>query len=649
MPGHLLRLRQHVYLSLPKSAGGPALRHYFASSSSFTSRLSPFASLVGPLCSTKSSPHSVTQPSSFPGHKQLAPAMSTIAIPSPPLAISSSSSNRLSSFRFHCPPSYACFTTQTKLPSRYSTFKAITDEDITAFSSFLSSPDTQLLSSPKDDLEAFTRDYTKQYHSRACRLVVKPSTVPELQAILGHCHEHNIAVVPQGGNTGLVGGSVPVHDEIIVSLRNMNDVINFNEETGVLICESGCILENLQKFVSDKGFIIPLDLGSKGSCTIGGNVSTAAGGIRMVRYGSLSGNVVGLEAVLADGSLFSSLSKWRKDNTGLKLHQLLIGGEGMLGVVTKVALQCPMASADTQVFLFQCESFDKVVAASVECRRQFPDIISAVEFFDALSLEAVLNQIPESRRPFSTGSKFYLLVETMGHADEADAHRVEAVFESLLDKELVTDGVLAENETQRAQLWQLREAINPALAERGRVFKFDLTLPLPKMYEVVTMAKERLEENGLVVGQWEEETTADTTEMVAEVEAPLTEAAELEKAPTTSSQPAEPVVADVEAVGYGHLGDCNVHLNVLVLNEGKAHLAWAGLDPWVYEYTRNCGGSISSEHGIGLQKVDKLGLVKDRNQIVLMEKVKKVFDPKGILNPYKVLRMPEPSATDGPA
>eukprot|EP00922_Rhytidocystis_sp_ex-Travisia-forbesii_P046555 GHVS01069385.1.p1 GENE.GHVS01069385.1~~GHVS01069385.1.p1 ORF type:complete len:686 (-),score=90.12 GHVS01069385.1:1128-2915(-) len=565
----------------------------------------------------------------------------------------------------------SCLCSQAKVPSRFSSLKSITDEDISVFRSFLASPTTQLLCSPQDDIESYTTDYTRHYHSPSSRLVLKPSTVPELQSILRYCNDNSIAVVPQGGNTGLVGGGVPVHDEIIVSLRNMNDIISFNEETGVLICDSGCILENIQKFVLEKGFIIPLDLGSKGSCTIGGNVSTAAGGIRMVRYGSLHGNVVGLEAVLADGSLFSSLSPWRKDNTGLKLHQLMIGGEGVLGVVTKVALQCPVASAVTQVCLFQCDSFEKVVTASVECRRQLPEIISAVEFFDALSLEAVLQQIPGSRRPFSTGSKFYLLVETMGHGQEADAHRVEAVVESLLEKDLVTDGVLAENETQRAQLWQLREMINPAMGERGSVFKYDLTLPLRKMYDVLTTAKERLVENGLTVREWadgDEAMSAETvgaSEVIIEehLEGPLAEheveesAVNLPKDVSSAASPETQTAAaagvaldpDVEAVAYGHLGDCNVHLNVLVFNKEKVGLILAGMEPWVYEYTRNSGGSISSEHGIGLQKVDKMPLVKDRGLLLLMQKIKKVFDPKGILNPYKVLKIDDPASSIGSA
>lgn len=454
----------------------------------------------------------------------------------------------------------------------------------------LSSPSTQLLTA---DIESFTTDYTHSYHTDNCPAVVVPSSVEELQAVLRYCYDQHIPVVPQGGNTGLVGGSIPVFDELIISTRKLNHILDFNEETGVLRCESGCVLELAQEFVSAKGHVFPLDLGSKGSCTVGGNVSTNAGGSMLCRYGALSSNVVGLEAVLPDGTLFNSMSSWRKDNTGLKLHQLFVGSEGILGMLTKLAIFCPVQSQASHVCLFQCSSFDNVVKTALECRRQLNEIVVAIEFFDAQSLSSVLSEIPNTRKPFPVDSNFYVLVETLGTNSDQDGVRVESVVESLLEKELVKDGVLAENDTQRADLWKLRENINPAFGEQGKVFKYDVTLPLGKMYSVVDIIRDRFKDKGI------------TPE-------------------------------DCDTAGYGHLADGNIHVNVLLKNTDKDMVVNEALEPWVYEYVLSLGGSISAEHGMGLQKVSKMGMCKDKNYIKLMGKVKHVFDDRGIMNPYKM-------------
>eukprot|EP00921_Rhytidocystis_pertsovi_P003286 GHVQ01005551.1.p1 GENE.GHVQ01005551.1~~GHVQ01005551.1.p1 ORF type:complete len:691 (+),score=97.20 GHVQ01005551.1:1704-3776(+) len=566
---------------------------------------------------------------------------------------------------------------------RSAQFKELTPEDVAHFRSILAHPNEQLLQSP-DDVELHATDWMKVYRSTNCPLVLKPSTVEELQETLRYCHKESIAVVPQGGNTGLVGGSVPVFDEVVVSTTRMNDIIDFNADTGVLTCDSGCVLETLQNYVMERGYTVPLDLGSKGSCTIGGNVSTNAGGLKMLRYGSLVGNVVGIEAVLADGSLFSSMSGWKKDNTGLKLHELFVGAEGLLGIVTKVMLSCPMRCDSSHLCLFQCDSFEKVCKSSVEVRRLLNEILSAVEFFDAQSLEAVLDHIPGTRRPFPTPSKFYLLVETLGQCSESDSRRVEYLVERLLEQELVKDGIMAESESQKLDMWKLRETINPAMGEQGKVFKFDVTIPLPKMYGIVEHAKRRLIERGVRVEALPDNLRTDAeAETRGNVESLGREATVVEGQPsaeldqtTNSTIPVHPTDTaggddpthfvcpagdrgggrtggeaacaggeqgaekgyDAVCVGYGHLGDCNIHLNVLVRNDEKMEDIQRCLHPWVYEFVTNSGGSISSEHGMGLSKAELLSMCKDRGFIAIMKKLKNVFDEKGILNPYKMYR-----------
>ena len=198
------------------------------------------------------------------------------------------------------------------------------------------------------ELEGYNQDWLRHYKGHA-PAALKPKSTEEVSSILTYCNKNNLAVVPQSGNTGLVGGSIPVHDEIVLSLARMNEVIDFDPVGGLLQCQSGCVLENLDVWLRERGHMMPLDLGAKGSCMIGGNVSTNAGGLRLVRYGNLHGTVLGLEVVLADGTILDTMSTLKKDNTGPDLKHLFIGSEGTLGVVTKVALQTPHAPAATNV------------------------------------------------------------------------------------------------------------------------------------------------------------------------------------------------------------------------------------------------------------------------------------------------------------
>ena len=232
-----------------------------------------------------------------------------------------------------------------------------------------------------DDLVPYNTDWMKIYQGQS-KLALRPKTTEQVAQIMRYCNERGLAVVPQGGNTGLVGGSVPLFDEIVLSLSGMDKVISFDDRSGVVICEAGCILQNLESFVNEKGFMVPLDLGAKGTCQIGGNVATNAGGLRLVRYGSLKGSVLGLEAVLADGTVLDSLNTLRKDNTGYDVKQLLIGSEGSLAIITKVALATPRKPQSMQVVVLACSSFQRVLDAVSLAQRTLSEIVSAIEFFD---------------------------------------------------------------------------------------------------------------------------------------------------------------------------------------------------------------------------------------------------------------------------
>ncbi|KAL4155259.1 hypothetical protein PRNP1_007369 [Phytophthora ramorum] len=470
-------------------------------------------------------------------------------------------------------------------PARNPAHASWTDEDKSYFQKLLK-PESVLTDA--DDTEAFTVDWLKKYKASSNhQMVLKPKTTEQVSAILKYCNEHNLPVVPQGGNTGLVGGSVPVYDEIVLSTNSMNSVISFDEVSGILVCEAGCILENLDNHVAKHGYMMPLDLGAKGTCQIGGNVATNAGGLRLLRYGSLHGTVLGIEAVLADGTVVDCLSTMRKDNTGYDLKQLFIGSEGTLGVVTKVSILTPPRSSSKNVALLACEDFESVQKAFVEAKKNLGEVLSAVEFMDRQSLDMVLTQQDWTKDPLETPSPFYVLIETSGSNTDHDMEKLEAYLEDVMGSGVVVDGTVAQDEAQAQKLFLLREDISMSLSSRGYVYKYDISLPMDQYYRIVEEVREKM--------------------------APL----------------------GAEVVGFGHMGDCNLHLNISTREYDEK--VFNALEPYVFEWTSKYRGSISSEHGIGTHKPSYLHLSKSDNSIQLMRQMKQMMDPKGILNPYKVL------------
>ncbi|KAJ2402840.1 D-lactate ferricytochrome c oxidoreductase, partial [Coemansia sp. RSA 2531] len=249
-------------------------------------------------------------------------------------------------------------------PARNEAFKRLTKDDLGFFRTIVPSETilaTAQVGGTADliELEGFNADWLNKYQGNS-QLVLRPKTTEQVSQILRYCNTHNIAVVPQGGNTGLVGGSVPVHDEIVLSLRNMNKIRSYDELSGILVCDAGCVLEELGNYVGERGHVMPLDLGAKGSCHIGGNVATNAGGIRFLRYGTLHGSVLGLEVVLPDGTILDNLSTLRKDNTGYDLKQMFIGSEGTLGVITGVSVATPQRPSAVNVAVLGVPSYECV-------------------------------------------------------------------------------------------------------------------------------------------------------------------------------------------------------------------------------------------------------------------------------------------------
>uniref|UniRef100_A0A1A8JFA1 D-2-hydroxyglutarate dehydrogenase, mitochondrial n=1 Tax=Nothobranchius kuhntae TaxID=321403 RepID=A0A1A8JFA1_NOTKU len=459
-------------------------------------------------------------------------------------------------------------------------FSRVSVEDLAFFSQILPG---RAITDP-DLVESSNVDWLKSVRGSS-ELLLRPQTTEEVSQILRYCSSHNLAVNPQGGNTGLVGGSVPVYDEIILSTSLMNNIHSFDHISGILTCQAGCVLENLSLFLEERDYIMPLDLGAKGSCQIGGNVATNAGGLRLLRYGSLHGTVLGLEVVLADGRVLDCLSTLRKDNTGYDLKQLFIGSEGTLGVITAVSILCPRKPKSVNVLFLGCETFEQLLKAFQLCRGMLGEILSAFEFLDSECMK-LLNTHLKLSNPISDCS-FYIVIETSGSDPSHDAQKLHNFLEEAMKSLLVTDGTVATEESKIKALWSMRERVTEALTHDGFNYKYDISLPVERIYQLVTDMRQHLGSRAKRV------------------------------------------------VGYGHVGDGNLHLNVT--SPVKDPVLLAAIEPFVYEWAARYHGSISAEHGLGLKKRNYIYYSKPRPAVALMGNIKAMLDPKGILNPYKTL------------
>ena len=418
------------------------------------------------------------------------------------------------------------------------------------------------------DLDTYNQDWLKFYKGNS-KLVLKPFSSDQVSQILAYCNQQKIPVVPQGGNTGLAGGAVPVNDEIILSLKNLNKIEKIDETQGIVWTEAGVVLETLNNFCSDKGWIVPLDLASKGSCFIGGNVATNAGGIRYLRYGSLHGNVLGLEVVLPNGEILSDLKGLRKDNTGYDYKQLFIGSEGSLGVITKVALLLAPKPKSVITTFLACDSYEKVVLLLKKAKDSLGEILSTYEFIDSTLYNLLIKHIPNTRNPFSDSHNFYILIETSGSNSIHDTEKMSLFLEDCFESKNISDGIIAADLTQADNIWKIRESSVLVTKHLGKhEFQFDISLRIPELYKFVENIRERIGDKGFVLG-------------------------------------------------YGHLADGNLHLAVAGNDEFEIKKL---LFPFIYEEVERLKGSVSAEHGIGLFKKGLIRYSKDENSIKYMVK-----------------------------
>jgi FAD/FMN-containing dehydrogenase len=455
------------------------------------------------------------------------------------------------------------------------------------------------------ELEPYLTEWRGLFHGQT-PLLLLPASVAEVSAILRLCHEHGVGVVPQGGNTGLVGGAIPglAADgpaEVLLSARRLNNVREIDTANFTMTVEAGCILEQLQNEAAEQNLYFPLSLAAEGSCQIGGNISTNAGGTNVLRYGNTRDLVLGLEVVLPDGTVYDSLSGLRKDNAGYDLKQLFIGAEGTLGFITAATLKLFSAPRSTATAWLAVVDPAAAVKLYGEARANVGDDMVAFELIPQLAVDMVLSHIPACRDPLESQSEvetagWFVLLEMAGARLQTQTdEQLTDFLATCLETELITDGIVASSEAQRLELWRLRHSISEAQKHAGGSIKHDISVPVSRMPEFLQQADRLVQE----------------------------------------------ILPDVRPVPFGHLGDGNLHYNLSQPeNMSKQDFIdmWEQFNHAVHTLAVTMGGSFSAEHGIGLLKVGELERLSDVVDLRLMRAIKHAFDPKGIMNPGKVLR-----------
>ena len=452
------------------------------------------------------------------------------------------------------------------------------------------------------DADPFCTDWRKRYHGQAV-CVARPGSAEEVAQVVKACVAAQVAVVPQGGNTGLVGGATPLAGtpSVILSLQRMNRVRNVDSASQTLTAEAGCTLQQVQEAAADAGWLYPLRMGSEGSCTVGGNLATNAGGTQVLRYGNARELCLGLEAVTPQGAIWHGLHSLRKNNTGYDLRHLLIGSEGTLGVITAATLKLfPLPHTQITAWV-ALPSVQAAVDLLALARHRLDAGLTGFELMNATALQLVQRHFPRLRVPFADTAPCCVLLEHAVFGTIKPAQQpLQDLLGAAMEQGLALDAVVAENLSQTHGLWQMRESIPLAQAEAGLNVKHDIAVPISAM-----------------------------AAFVAETDAALAAA-----------------FPGVRMITFGHLGDSNLHYNVQA-PEGVDPAAFlrqheAAINMQVFDAVQRFGGSISAEHGIGQLKRDVLPRYQSPVALEMMRAIKQALDPQGIMNPGKVLPAQSP-------
>ncbi|VWX61223.1 FAD-binding oxidoreductase [Sphingorhabdus sp. 109] len=449
-----------------------------------------------------------------------------------------------------------------------------------------------------DEMAPWLTDWRGRYTGAALAMI-SPANTQETAEILKIANKNTVAIVPQGGNSGMVGGATPDRDglSVLLSTRRMNRIRSIAPQDQMILCEAGVILQNLHEALANEGQRFPLTLGGKGSATVGGLISTNAGGTQVLRHGTMRALVSGIEAVLPDGSIFDGLSALKKDNRGYDLKHLFIGGEGTLGIVTAATLKTVPALVDRCVSWAAVDSTGAAYQMFRFLNQRTPQSLEGFEIIPETCLQSVLRHIPGTRAPLQEEHRWHILIEIV--RDQPDAQDPRSVTEKLLaealERGLVEDATIAASEQQAEDFWKIRDSISEAERASGPALQHDISVPVPAMARFIKEAS------------------------------PVIEA----------SFPGTKVIA------FGHMGDGNVHLHVKA-PAGVVPEQWirdyaTRITPLVHDLVIAAGGSISAEHGIGQIKRAELERLSSDARLAMLRAIKTAIDPKNIMNPGKLV------------
>ncbi|MBU3547368.1 FAD-binding oxidoreductase [Polynucleobacter sp. MWH-Jannik1A5] len=448
-----------------------------------------------------------------------------------------------------------------------------------------------------EDKAPYLTDWRKRYIGKALAVLL-PSTSDEVAAIVKLCAQNQVALVPQGGNTGFCGGATPDNSgkQVVLNLKRMNQIREIDIANQTITIEAGCILQALQEKALEHGFLFPLSLGAEGSCMIGGNLATNAGGTNVLRYGNARDLCLGLEVVTAKGEIWNGIKGLRKDNTGYDLRDLFIGSEGTLGIITAAVMKLYPLPVSQWTTLVACENIASTIALLNLFQKRASSLLTGFEMMTRESLDLNEKHFPHMANPLQGNSPFTVLIELSDHESEEHVRQLlEAILEEAFEVKLISDAVIASNLAQANTFWHMREHITLAQAEEGANLKHDITIPLSSLDSFIQQ----------------------------------TDALMRDKFP------------GVRIINFGHLGDGNLHYNIAPplgvdpkifneVNEKQIH-------ELVYGQVERCKGSISAEHGVGQLKLDGLRAHKGEVAHELMRALKTALDPQNILNPHKVV------------
>jgi FAD/FMN-containing dehydrogenase len=438
-----------------------------------------------------------------------------------------------------------------------------------------------------DSLTAFGKDWTKHF-APAPLAIAFPKSIEQVQAIVRWANQHKVALVPSGGRTGLSAGAVAANGEVVVSFDYMNQILAFNEFDRTAVCQPGVVTKQLQMFAEGKGLYYPVDFASAGSSQIGGNIGTNAGGIKVIRYGMTRNWVAGLKVVTGTGELLELNKDLIKNATGYDLRQLFIGAEGTLGFVVEATMRLDRAPKNLTAMVLGTPDFDSIMPVLHAFQGKLD--LTAFEFFSDKALAKIMarGDVPAA---FDTPCPFYALLEFEATTEEV-ANQALETFEHCVEQGWVLDGVMSQSEQQLQNLWKLREYISETISH-WTPYKNDISV-------TVSQVPAFLHDIDAIVGQH---------------------------------------YPDFEIVWFGHIGDGNLHLNILKpenLSKDEFFAKCAAVNKWVFETVQKYNGSISAEHGVGMTKRDYLTYTRSEAEIGYMKAIKQVFDPNGIMNPGKI-------------